>query len=317
MRIAVVGAGAMGSLYAGMLARADKDVWLIGRSPAHIDAIRADGLRMRVPNSCEEWRVAIRASTDPADVGPVDVVLILTKSYDLRAAAAGARALFGPSTWALPLSNGLGTIDAVAQGAPGVPVAGGVSEVGGDVLSPGLITITENVAMGKGFTRFGAVAGSVARPQLAALAAELEASGLRAEVLDDVLAFIWTKLAMAGTMSSLSALTRLRIGKIAGSDEGWQLIEMMIGEIAAVAQARGICFDRDATLARGRSVFSSVPDHVPSMAADLREGRRTENSALAEAVAREGARLGVATPMCHAMYRMISLVEANPGASIW
>jgi 2-dehydropantoate 2-reductase len=317
MRIAVVGAGAMGSLYAGMLARAGRDVWLVGRSPAHVEAIRSGGLRMHVPDHGEEWRVAMRATTDPADIGPVDVVLFLTKAYDLEAAASSARPLFGPATWALPLCNGLGTAEAVAAALPDAPVACGVSEVGGDVLAPGLVTITGNVMSGRGHTRFGATSGAPGRASLEALARELEASGLRAEVLDDIQSFLWTKLAMAGTMSSLSALTRLRIGGIAGSAPGRELMAMMIDEIAAVARASGVALDRDAILARADGVFAAVPDHVPSMAADLRAGRRTENEALAGAVSRQGARLGVATPICDAIARMIALVEANPGASIW
>lgn len=317
MRIAVVGAGAMGSLYAGMLARAGRDVWLVGRSLDHIRAIRSGGLRMHIPNSGEEWRVAVRATTDPGEAGPVDAVLFLTKAYDLAAAASSARPLFGPATWALPLCNGLGAAEAVAGALPDTPLACGVSEVGGDVLAPGLVTITGNVVLGRGYTRFGAVTAGLGRAALDALAGELEASGLRAEVLDDIQSFIWTKLAMAGTMSSLSALTRLRIGGIAGSAPGRELMAMMIGEIASVAQAQGITLDRDAILARADGVFAAVPDHVPSMAADLRAGRRTENEALAGAVSREGARLGVATPICDAIARMIALVEAHPGASIW
>lgn len=317
MRIVVVGAGAMGSLYAGMLARAGKDVWLLGRSPAHIETIRNRGLRMRVPNRHEEWCVPIRATTDPAEPPLADVVVFLTKTYDLETAARSAQPLFGPQTLALTLCNGLGAKDAISQALGSPRLACGVSEVGGDILAPGLIVTTANVPLGTGYTRFGAVSDQVPRAQLTEFAAELEASGLRAEVLDDILAFVWTKLAMAGTMSSLSALTRLRIGQIADSIEGWQLIEAMIGEIATVAKAGGVAFDREATLQRARAVFASVPDHVPSMAADLREGRLTENQSLAGAVAREGARLGVATPMCDAIHRMISLVEANPGTSIW
>jgi 2-dehydropantoate 2-reductase len=317
MRIVIVGAGAMGSLYAGMLARAGQPVWLLGRSPAHIEAIRAHGLRMRVPNRDEEWIVPLDATTDPAEPGHADIVVFLTKAYDLEAAARSARPLFGPATIALPLSNGVGTVDAVTAALGDVRIACGVSEVGGDILAPGLMVMTENVVLGTGYTRFGAVSNDVPPAQLGAFAGALEASGLRAEIVDDILAIVWTKVAMSGTMSSLSALTRLRMGKIAEPAEGWELIETMIGEIAAVTAAAGIAFDRDATLARARGVYLSVPNHVPSMAADLREGRRTENQALAGAVSREGDRLGVATPMCDVIHRMISLVEANPGASIW
>nr|WP_047165530.1 2-dehydropantoate 2-reductase [Sphingomonas sp. Y57] len=317
MRIVIVGAGAMGSLYAGMLARAGRDVWLLGRSPAHIAAIRSDGLTMRIPGRAEAWQAPVRATTDPSEPGVADIVVFLTKTYDLEEAARGAKPLFGPETIALPLSNGVGTADAVAAALGTVRTACGVSEVGGDIVAPGVMVMTENVALGTGYTRFGKVSADVPAETLRAFAAELEQSGLRAELVDDILGVVWTKVAMSGTMSSLSALTRLRMGRIADAPEGWELIETMIGEIDAVTSAAGISFDREATLRRARGVFLSVPNHVPSMAADLREGRRTENQALAGAVSREGARLGVPTPMCDAIHRMITLVEANPGASIW
>jgi 2-dehydropantoate 2-reductase len=317
VRVAVLGAGAMGSLYAGMLARAERDVWLVGRSRPHVDAIRANGLRLSTPDGAIDWRIPVRATTNAAKVGPVDLVILLTKTHDMGAAAAGASVLFGPDTLALPLANGLGGPEAVRDALPNTPIACGVSEVGGDIVAPGHLQITENVAAGRGHTRFGVHSGAIDPDQLHAVADMLETSGLRAEVRDDVLAIIWTKLAMAGSMSSLSALSRLRIGPIAGSAEGWRLLNAMVTEIASVAAAQGIAIDASEILTRARSVFEAVPAHVPSMAADLRERRRTENNALAGAVAREGARLGVPTPICSMASDLIALVERHPGESLW
>src|SRR3546814_20398947 len=99
MRIAVVGAGALGSLYAGMLARAGTDVTLLGRSPAHIDMIRAEGLRMTVQEKAD-WTVRLAATVDAHTIGRVDTVIFLTKTPDVQQAAIGARTLFGPATLA-------------------------------------------------------------------------------------------------------------------------------------------------------------------------------------------------------------------------
>src|SRR3546814_257455 len=136
-------------------------------------------------------------------------------------------------------------------------------------------------------------------------------------VMDDIDAFVWAKLGAAGTMSSISALTRLRIGPNSDSPAGVRLIERMMGEIVAVAQARGIAIDLETVRERAFGTYRRVPNHIPSMAADLRAGRRTEVDCLSGAVAPEGARLGVPTPMCAILTDMIALVENHPGQSIW
>src|SRR3546814_15400126 len=98
-------------------------------------------------------------------------------------------------------------------------------------------------------------------------------------------------------MSSISALTRLRIGPNSDSPAGVRLIERMMGEIVAVAQARGIAIDLETVRERAFGTYRSVPNHIPSMAADLRPGRRTDVECLSGAAAREGTRLGVPTPL--------------------
>src|SRR5579859_7065665 len=113
MKAAVVGAGGVGSLFGGRLAAAGHDVWLVHRRPEVVEALRRDGLRLEASEG--EERIHVNATANTHEIGPVDLVLILTKSTDTRAAAAAARPLMGDTTIALTLQNGLGNLETLAD----------------------------------------------------------------------------------------------------------------------------------------------------------------------------------------------------------
>src|SRR3546814_14768272 len=154
MRIAVVGAGALGSLYAGMLARAGTDVTLLGRSPAHIDMIRAEGLRMTVQAKAD-WTVRLAATVDAHTIGRVDTVIFLTKTPDVHQAAIGARPLFGPATLAVTLQHGLCAPEAVAAVHGPVAIAAGVPEIGRALTAPGAHEMHRNLSFVTDILRTG------------------------------------------------------------------------------------------------------------------------------------------------------------------
>src|SRR3546814_19743995 len=130
--------------------------------------------------------------------------------------------------------------------------------------------------------------------------------------MDDIDAFVWAKLGAAGTMSSISALTRLRIGPNSDSPAGVRLIERMMGEIVAVAQARGIAIDLETVRERAFGTYRSVQNHIPSIAADMRAGRRTAVECLSGAVARAGAMIGVPTSMSALLTYLTAPAEPTP-----
>lgn len=314
MRIGVVGAGSMGSLFGGLLERAGNDVWLIDKRADHMDAVRANGLRMTYPGG--EWLVPINATTDPAEPGPVDLIVFFTKSFNTLIAAQEAKPLLGPNTVALSLQNGLGNAEKIVEGLGAHRVIAGVTRIGATLQSPGHVDVTGPAANKGGGTSIGAWAKGVDRETVEHVAAAFDQANILVDVLDDVEAFIWGKLANAASMASLTAVTRLRVGGITGNENGLSLVTEIIDEIVCVAQAKGIALERDATLAAAKEIFAGIPEHTTSMSEDVRAGRRTEIGALNGAVVEEAKKLGIEVPVNRVIASLISLTEESYGKTV-
>jgi 2-dehydropantoate 2-reductase len=301
MRIGIFGAGAMGSLYGGLLAADGHEVWLVGRSPAHAAAIEAEGLRMT--HAGEERLVRPRATTEAAAAGEVELLMIWVKSHDTAAALAGAAPMIGPRTTVASFQNGLGNVEAIAARVPRRRVVYGVSTIGGEIVAPGRLEVPASTWDGTGMTWMGALEGPPER--LEPLRATFAAAGIRTEVRADIETIVWSKLALAAPMTALSALTRLPVGGVLANPELAELQRQMSAEVVAVAQAKGIPLALDEALRRGTETYESVPEHLPSMLQDVLSGRPTEIDALAGAVAREAERVGAEAPLNDLMARLV------------
>lgn len=315
MRIAVVGAGSMGSLFGGLLALAGEDVWLIDPRADHVEAVRANGLLMS--HEGQEWRAPVHATTDPNEPGPVDLIIVMVKSFDTLAACEAARPLLGPKTIALSLQNGLGNPEKIAAGLGTSRVIAGVTELGANLEDPGHIELSGNVmnntADNGGLTSIGAWQDGPARTEVEKIAACFEAANMRIAVRDDIEAFVWTKLAFAASMAPLTAITGLRVGGIIGNEGGRTLVKEIIDEIVAVATAKGVVLDRDAVQERAIATFTSIKEHTTSMAADVQALRRTEIGALSGGVVAEAERLGMDVPVNRVLAGLVGVIEQGYG----
>lgn len=307
MRIAVVGAGSMGSLFGGMLALGGEDVWLVDPRADHIEAVRSHGLLMT--HGGEEWRAPVQATTDPSEPGAVDLIIVLVKSFDTASACEAARSLLGPKTVALSLQNGLGNPEKIAAGLGTPRVIAGVTELGANLEAPGHIELSGNVMNESGLTSIGAWKNGVPSAEVEKVAECFDSAGMRMAVLDNIEIFVWTKLAFAAAMAPLTAITGLKVGGVIGKAEGRDLVAGIVGEIVAVAAAKGIDLDRGAVLERAVDTFANIAEHTPSMAADVQAGRRTEVGALNGAVAEEAGRLGVDAPTNRVIAQLVGLIE--------
>ena len=301
MRIGIFGAGAMGSLYGGLLAADGNEVWLVGRSPAHAAAIEAEGLR--ITHAGEERLVRPRASTDPAAVGAVELLMIWVKSHDTVAALEQAAPMIGPGTVVASFQNGLGNVEAIAARVPAERVVYGVSAIGGEIVAPGRLEVPDTTWDGTGMTWMGVLEGPSYR--LEPLRGVFAAAGIRTEVRSDIETIVWSKLALAAPMTALSALTRLSVGGVLADPELADLQRRMTAEVVAVAQAKGVPLALDEALRRSSETYEGVPEHLPSMLQDVLAGRPTEIDALAGAVAREAERVGVEAPLNDLLARLV------------
>jgi 2-dehydropantoate 2-reductase len=302
-RVAVLGAGAVGCYFGGMLARAGAPVTLIGRA-AHVEAMRRDGLRMQTLAFDE--RVHVAAATEASAVAGHDVVLCCVKSGDTEAGAQAIAPYLAPGAVVVSLQNG---VDNPARIRPHVAaeVLGTVVYVGCELAGPGHVRHT-----GRGDLVIGGARGSAAGARRAReVAAMFERAGVPCTVSADVDADLWVKLIVNCAYNPLSALARLQYGRMLAQPEGPELMRAVVAEAAAVARAEGVNLPEDGLVDKVLAVGKAMPTQVSSTAQDIGLGKRTEIDALNGHVARRGAALGVPTPVNATLWRLVKLLETS------
>ncbi len=312
MRWAIVGSGAMGSVYGGHLALAGHDVTLVDVRDDHLRAIREHGLVMNRPGE-GPVTVQVPVMAQPArDLTDVDVAIFLCKGFDTVAAAEGVKHALGPRSWAITVQNGLGNDKALASVLGVDRVVPGTTTVGAMTDGPGVVTMSPGTAQGTSLTHMGPPrSADGVPPELADVAAELTAAGLPAKADESADVVIWTKLAMAASMGSLTAILRRTVKDVWDDPHGRAVFGDLFDEILAVAAAEGVPLDRDAVWEHCAFTYDNVGHHATSMAADVVAGRRTETDTMALAVAELGARHGIPTPVIATIGRLVKTLEGS------
>ncbi|AYZ66129.1 2-dehydropantoate 2-reductase [Burkholderia multivorans] len=308
MRIAILGAGAMGSLFGGLLAEAGEDVTLIDVNDAHLDAIRRDGLR--IENDRGERRIttlrAVRPdAAQPARGEPFDLLIVFTKSLHTRAALDGVRALFAARTALLTLQNGLGNVETLRAFVPPERILVGVTTWPADVVGPGHVR-----SHGAGAIRM-MTADGVPRPIASAAAAALTRAGLACELDADVWAAIWEKVAFNAALNTLCAVTGCTVDQLGACDDGPRVALAIVAETAAVARAKGIAVDPERIADKVRHAIDAHRGHRPSMLQDVLAGRCTEIDAINGAVVAAAREAGVAVPHTETLLGLVRLIDAR------
>jgi 2-dehydropantoate 2-reductase len=295
MKVAVMGAGAVGCYYGGMLARAGHEVVLIGR-PQHVEAVQRDGLRLQAQSFDE--RVMLSASTGPAAVQGAELVLFCVKSTDTEAAGAQLLPYLTPQTLLLTLQNGTDNADRLRTVVP-QEVAAAVVYVATEMAGPGHVR-----HHGRGELVIEPSSAS------AAVAQTLIAAGVPTEVSDNVRGALWAKLILNCAYNALSAITQLPYGRIVQGEGVKDVIASLVSECTAVAQAEGVILPPDIDGAV-RKIAATMPTQFSSTAQDLARGKRSEIDHLNGFILRRGEALGVATPVNRVMHTLVRLLESK------
>lgn len=305
LKICVLGAGALGCAIGAALSEGGSDVWLLNRSAAHVEAMNAAGLVVVGPGG--ERRVPVRAATQAATVGPVDLVIVLVKSFDTRAAISGAQALVGERTLVLSLQNGLGHEDVLAEVVGRERVLAGKTYVGGVLLAPGRII---SGTVGK-HTYIGELDGSLS-PRVRAIAAEFERAGLVTTVSANIVGTMWDKLLVNVATGALSGITRLPYGELYAVPEVKAIALAAVAEAMAVARAAGVGLEFSTPeQAWQRAAEGLPPEFKASMLQSLEKGSATEIEYINGAVVRWGERHRVPTPVNTTLVGCIRGIERS------
>ena len=303
MRIAVLGAGAMGSLLGGYLSRAGHDVWLVGRRPEHLAAIREEGLHIATSEGVLLARPSVAASAE--EVGPSELVVLATKAYHTAEAAWTARPLLAERTPVLTLQNGLGNVAILQQTLGPERILAGITAHGARFVAPGRIQHA-----GKGETFIGEPAGPVT-PRLEEVARVFREAGFKVALTPDVEDMIWSKLVINAGINALGALAGFANGELLAHSGTSRLLEDTVNEGAAVARAAGRRLFYSDPVAEARTVAAATAENHSSMLQDFELGRRTEIEAINGALVRWGEELGVPTPVNRVLTLLAKSVEEN------
>jgi 2-dehydropantoate 2-reductase len=305
MRIAVVGAGAMGCWFGARLAAAGEDVALLDRSPEEIRILSADGIRVEGGGATET--VPVAAASDPAALEPADLVLVFVKAHQTRDAVEAVAALRRPGGRVLTLQNGLGGGEVLAEGVPPDHLLVGTTAQGATQLGPGHVRHG-----GSGPTVFGPYApGNDAGRDIAAV---FTGAGLPAEAVDDPRPGLWRKLAINCGINALTALAGIRNGRIPEIPAAAELCRAAVAEAAAVAAAEGVSLgDPEALGASVLKVAEATAANRSSMGQDVDARRPTEIQFINGAVVRRGAARDIETPVNRTLLQLVQTLEATFG----
>lgn len=306
-QVAVVGAGAVGCYYGGMLARAGAPVTLVGR-PAHVEAIERDGLQLETLRFTE--RVRLAASTDIAAARGAELVLFCVKSNDTEDAARQLAPMLAAHAVLLSMQNGVDNLERLRLHVRGPAFAAAVY-VAAAMAGPGHVRHT-----GRGDLVIGALPPddpAAARPALEQVAGWLQCAGIPCAVLDNVEGELWAKLLINCAYNAISALGRARYRRIGASPAALGVMQEAVREVIAVAQAGGVRLPEGDLVEQARSIATSMAGATSSTAQDIARGKRTEIDHLNGYVVRRGEALGVAAPVNRTLHALVRLLEEAEG----
>ncbi|HEU4660514.1 MAG TPA: 2-dehydropantoate 2-reductase [Pseudolabrys sp.] len=291
MRIAAMAAGAVGGYFGARLAAAGHDVFFIARG-ANLDAIKKNGLKIESVHG-DLHLPKPNATDDPAQVGPVDIVMFAVKLWDTEKAAELARPMVGPNTRVITLQNGVDSAERVGPILGIENVVGGVAYIATVIASPGVIKHTSQFAS----MRFGRLDG---KPDatLQAFADAGKAAKIDIDVSKNIEVERWQKFIFLTAMAGATALRRSSIGPIVATDEGRKFFRALMEEARAVGKAKGVDVGENYIEQRMDFVVNKVePGMKASMAHDLERGNRLELDWLSGKVAALGKAFNVPTPV--------------------
>ncbi len=302
MKILVMGTGGVGGYYGGLLAQQGNDVWFIARG-AHLEAIRQKGLEIKSVHGDFTLSPA-NATDDPADVGPVDLILFCVKTYNTEEAARSMLPAVGPDTAVMSLQNGIDAAERLGNIVGAGHVIGGVTWLSSAVEAPGVIRQISQ------FRRivFGELDGSRSE-RIQSIYEVLKNTGITVEISEDVQKVLWTKLVFITAVSSIGALTRLPMGDYRNIPETRELLTILMQEVESLGRAQGVNLDADVVQKWVEFVDSAAPTIKPSMQLDIESGHRTELESMIGVVGRKGRELGVPTPAADFVYASLLPVE--------
>lgn len=303
MKVVIVGAGAMGSIYGGFLAEAGNEVYFLDVFQEHVDTINRDGLWIE-GTSGDRYIKNIKATSNPEEVGVVDLAIVFVKSTITDIAIQQNKAVIGENTVVLTLQNGLRNIEKLETVVKKEQIIAGTTSHGANLLGPGRIKHA-----GHGDTTIGELDGTITE-RIENIAKVFKDANLDpVKVSDNVMGLIWDKLLSNVGINPMTALTGLKNGEVLDHEESESMAVEAVKEGAKVADAIGIKLNFDDPVEHFKEVSRNTGENISSMLSDVMNKRKTEIDNINGAIVKLGEENGVDTPVNKVLTNMVLLKE--------
>jgi 2-dehydropantoate 2-reductase len=304
-KIAVMGAGAVGCYFGGMLARAGLPVTLVARPP-HREAIARDGLTIDSFRFPTPERVRVDTASSAEGVREASMVLFCVKTVDTEVAAREMQPYLAPGAALVSMQNGVDNVERM-RAACGIDALAAAVYVAAEMSAPGVVRHS-----GRGDLVVGRFPGS--RAETAEVEACFARAGIACQVVDDIRAPLWTKMFMNCGCNAISALARARYGKMAADEEIREVIRMLVEEAEAVARAEAVPLPEQNFVEAAWRLVSNMTGAFSSTAQDIFRGKKTEIDSLNGYIARRGAARGIPAPVNRTLWALVKLLEESSAA---
>lgn len=302
MKIAVVGAGAMGSLFGGLLAESGADVWLLDIWAEHVKAVNENGLNIEREGKFRS--VSVKATTDPNRIGISDLVIIFVKSTNTSQAAKTAKFLMDDSSLILTLQNGMGNADTIAEVIEPTRIIAGTTSHGATMLGPGSIRHA-----GIGPTTIGMWADG-GKDKALYIAKFLTEAGIKTEAVDDIQNVIWNKLLVNVGINAITALTGIKNGQLLDLSATRDISRAAVEEAMELARAQGVMIRED-SVGHVFEIAKATSPNRSSMGQDIDNKRLTEIEAINGFVVREASKIGLKVPVNKTLTALIETLQSH------
>jgi len=310
MKIGIVGPGAMGGLFGGLLARVGQDVWLIDNHKDRAEKINREGLVIEASETLEAIQpkkeiIKIRATTEPREVGSCDLVILFVKAYDTEEATRNSLPLGGSKTVWLTLQNGLGNMERIGRIVGETRVIGGITYQGSTVLDVARIRHA-----GYGKTVIGEIGGAESE-RIKSISEIFNGAGIDTEISENIEGFLWGKLLINAAINPLTAITRVRNGQLLESPYLRQTMRVIVEEAVPVPLKKGIQLPYQAVFEKVEESCYASRDNISSMLQDILRKRRTEIDFINGAIVSEAEKIEISTPLNRAVWNLVKFLEGR------
>ena len=303
MKITIVGPGALGCLFAGLLAKAGNQVSLLDKDAKRAEKINQQGIIAEGVSG--NWEVKVRVVIDPAEIGKNDLIIIATKSYDTKEAAGRIKNLASQDCRVITVQNGVGNIEIISEAVGQDKVIGGITSQGATLLGAGHIRHA-----GKGETVLGRLDAKIP-VELRAIREIFNRSGIQARISRDIKGFLWSKLIVNVGINALTAITGLPNGKLLEFEGTRRILREAVGEAVRLAKRKRIKLAYDDPLAKVEAVCESTAANISSMLQDVLRKKKTEIDFINGVIVRQAQEAGIPAPVNACLVDLVKTIEAS------